>query len=290
MLSRLIRKSVLSSRSSPIVTSQRFLASSIPETERAEYCIKIETTEIAEDTDPSKVVVTEMDNYTPKPAPYYGPQRDYKNFPTMVQLEEPVKSRLCMFPESWFKFLYPKLGVTGPYTLGAGFILFLINKELYLIDDVEFRHTCAFFAWVYIFVRTPLGGMVRDLIWSKESGTDEALINLHKYNKEIRTDAIAHEKQEQWRLEGKNLLFQAKKENVGLQLEAAYRQSFMNTYHQLKRQLDYQVEVTKIDQRIKQQFMVKWVLNRVNESIGQASEKENLKQCIANLNALAARV
>lgn len=59
---------------------------------------------------------------------------------------------------------------------------------------------------------------------------------------------------------------------------------------QLKRQLDYQVEVTKIDQRIKQQFMVKWVLNRVNESIGQASEKENLKQCIANLNALAARV
>lgn len=181
------------------MTSQRFLASSIPETERAEYCIKIETTEIAEDTDPSKVVVTEMDNYTPKPAPYYGPQRDYKNFPNMVQLEEPVKSRLCMFPESWFKFLYPKLGVTGmflrtftctmapfmtrievrdsysvsfipgPYTLGAGFILFLINKELYLIDDVEFRHTCAFFAWVYIFVRTPLGGMVRDLIWSKES-------------------------------------------------------------------------------------------------------------------------
>lgn len=129
----------------------------------------------------------------PLPSPFYGPQRDYKNFPKMVQLDEPVKSRLCMFPESWFKFLYPKLGVTGmlqnllnpqlkscsvfisfllisgPYTLGAGFILLLINKELYLVDDMEFRHTVAFFMWVYIFMRTPLANMLRDLIWSEES-------------------------------------------------------------------------------------------------------------------------
>lgn len=47
----------------------------------------------------------------------------------------------------------------------------------------------------------------------------------------MRVDAIAHEKEQQWRLGGKHLLFQAKKENVGLQLEAAYRQSFMETFN-----------------------------------------------------------
>lgn len=58
---------------------------------------------------------------------------------------------------------------------------------------------------------------------------------------------------------------------------------------QVKRRLDYQVEVTKIDARIKQRFMVSWVIDQVNQSIPQISEKENLKQCIANLNALAAK-
>lgn len=58
---------------------------------------------------------------------------------------------------------------------------------------------------------------------------------------------------------------------------------------QVKRRLDYQVEVAKIDSRIKGQFMVNWVNEKVKESISKMSEKDNLKQCIANLNTLAAK-
>lgn len=116
--------SVLSSRSSPIIISQRFI--STPKEERAEYTMLIEETKISEETDPSKVVAVVMDNHTPKPLPFNGPQRDYKNFPDMVMPDEPVKSRLTMFPESWFKFLYPKLGVTGMWLkLSVVVIVFL---------------------------------------------------------------------------------------------------------------------------------------------------------------------
>lgn len=53
-------------------------------------------------------------------------------------------------------------------------------------------------------------------------------------NEQDRVDAINHEKKEQWRQEGKKLLFLAKKEAIGLQLEATYRENIMNLYNQVK--------------------------------------------------------
>ncbi len=51
----------------------------------------------------------------------------------------------------------------------------------------------------------------------------------------MRVQAIAHEKEEQWRGEGKFLLLDAKKENVGLQLEAAYREGVMDLYQKVRK-------------------------------------------------------
>jgi F-type H+-transporting ATPase subunit b len=50
---------------------------------------------------------------------------------------------------------------------------------------------------------------------------------------ETYTGAVEAEKKEQWRAEGQKDLFAAKKENVALQLEAAYRERLLTAFSEV---------------------------------------------------------
>lgn len=59
-------------------------------------------------------------------------------------------------------------------------------------------------------------------------------------------DSIVAEKKAQFQADGVKMLFDAKRENVSLQLEAVYRERIMEVYQEVKKRLDYQVEKVNV--------------------------------------------
>ncbi|XP_065211808.1 ATP synthase F(0) complex subunit B1, mitochondrial-like [Planococcus citri] len=123
------------------------------------YARPASTEVVKTEEQPEKPVTQLKADYIPLPSPFHGLERDLVNFPKPVRLENTSPCRMVFIPEEWFKFLYPKLGVAGPYTLGIGIMETLISKEFDLIDDAEFKHSVA---------KSPLGKMAADLFPTKK--------------------------------------------------------------------------------------------------------------------------
>ncbi|XP_055845558.1 ATP synthase subunit b, mitochondrial [Episyrphus balteatus] len=210
-----------------------------------------------------------------------------EQFKRPVRPEHPGKVRLGFIPEEWFQFFYNKTGVTGPYTFGAGLLTYLCSKEI-LVMEHEYYGGLSLGIMCIIAVKKI--GPAAAKYCDKEIDRIEAEWNDGRANElKVLAEAIEDEKKEQWRAEGALMLVDAKKENVALQLEAAFRERAMNVYNQVKRRLDYQVQCRHVERRINQKHMVDWVVKNVLKSITPQSEKETLNKCIADLSALAAR-
>ncbi|CAH2054032.1 unnamed protein product, partial [Iphiclides podalirius] len=212
--------------------------------------------------------------------------RDEKNFPRPVR-GEPGKVRLGFVPEEWFQFFHSKTGVTGPYAFGVGLTTYLCSKEIYVMEH-EYYTGLSIFLMVY-YATTRFGPKIAAWL-DKEIDAVETNWNEGRVQS-IKTleESIEDEKTAQWRAEGQEILVQAKKENVLLQLEAAYRERLMTAYTEVKRRLDYQLEKSNVERRLAQRHMVDWIVTNVTKAITPDQEKQTLDRCIADLSALAAK-
>ncbi|XP_067645928.1 ATP synthase subunit b, mitochondrial [Eurosta solidaginis] len=201
--------------------------------------------------------------------------------------EQPGKVRLGFIPDEWFQFFYNKTGVTGPYTFGVGLLTYLCSKEIYVMEHEYY--TGLSWAIICVFAVKKLGPPVAAFADKQIDQIENDWKSGRENELQTLAEAIESEKKEQWRAEGSLMLIEAKKENIALQLEAAFRERAMNVYNEVKRRLDYQVECRHIERRINQKHMVNWIVNNVLGSITPQQEKETLDKCIADLSALAVR-
>jgi len=212
-------------------------------------------------------------------------ERDEVNFPRPVRPIEPGKVRMGFIPEEWFTYLYPKTGVTGPYVLGVGLTTYLCSKEIYVMEH-EFYTGLSILIMVVYAVRKFGPGLGQSL--DKEIDEIEDSWKQYREGSIVAIkEAVEQEKAAQNSAQGETILFDAKRENVALQLEAAYRERLATVHSEVKKRLDYQLETANVKTRLQQKHMVDWIVSNVKSSITPAQESASLKQCIADLKGLA---
>jgi len=216
-----------------------------------------------------------------------GPERDLKNFPRLKRPVLPGKVRLGFLPDEWFTFFYPKTGVTGPYLFGSGLVTYLYSKEILIMEHEFYVGLCIIMMTVYG-VKTfgpSVAKTLDDAVDEQVNAVNQTRDDTLKYlNQTIKDEELA-----QWQAEGQKMLFEAKKENVALQLEAEFRRRQAQVFSEVKRRLDYQLEQVNIQRRLQQKHMVDWIVNNVVKSISAQQEKDMLSKCIADLKGLAAK-
>uniref|UniRef100_A0A8C3H196 ATP synthase subunit b n=1 Tax=Corvus moneduloides TaxID=1196302 RepID=A0A8C3H196_CORMO len=190
-----------------------------------------------------------------------------------------------LIPEEFFQFLYPKTGVTGPYMLGTGLLLYLLSKEIYVINHETVAAICILTVIVYGIKK--FGPDVA--AFADKLNEEKVATALAVKNEAIQTlqTAIEEEKKEQWRVEGRSYLFDAKRNNIAMLLEANYRERLLMVYNEVKKRLDYQVAMQTLKQQKEQDHMIQWVEKNVVQSITPQQQKESIAKCILDLKALS---
>ncbi|XP_067913378.1 ATP synthase F(0) complex subunit B1, mitochondrial isoform X2 [Heterodontus francisci] len=199
--------------------------------------------------------------------------------------EEGGKVRYGLIPEEFFQFLYPKTGVTGPYMFGTGLLTYLLSKEIYIINHETL--TAISIGIVILYGVKKYGKDVAKFADKLNETKVEKAQEVKDLAMNSLAEAIEEEKKEQWRIEGRHHIFDAKRNNVAMMLETNYRERLHMVYNAVKKRLDYQVGLQHLQRRLAQEHMVNWVEKSVIQSITPQQEKESIAKCISDLKILA---
>ncbi|CAI6373727.1 unnamed protein product [Macrosiphum euphorbiae] len=261
----------------------------------AKLCTSAVATTQTPETKPAVAVINESiivpgfpkPNGQPQPNPFDGPERDLVNFPRMVRLDDPPKTRYLFVPEKWFEVFYEKTGVTGPYVLAAGITTFVLSKEIWVVDH-EFPYVLATIGLFYVGWKKFAVSLADSL--DKEIREYEESCNAGRKGEiDSLKETVENQKIEKYRTEAEKHVIQAKRENVAIQLEAVYRERAVQAYKEVKRRLDYHVALADLTHTVQHKTMVNWIVENVLKSVADEQEKTIFKKCMLDLQALAAK-
>lgn len=218
---------------------------------------------------------------------FYGPERDYENFPTPKMRETYAPLKHDIIPLRWFDLLYNKSGVAGPYVLGGSALMYLFSKELICFDPDTGKLLAALVAISFVAHRKFMVKVCNSFQGIIDKEEDLLYKGPIRRAKEYTDLSIKQYKQEIDYMKNEDFVDNVYEENLGLMLEAEYRKRLSTVHYEVKRRLDYQLELHNTRRRFEQDHMVNWITGSVLKSITPQLEKDSIKSCIATLNSLA---
>merc|ERR1712002_39319 len=89
-------------------------------------------------------------------------------------------------------------------------------------------------------------------------------------------------------LEARPEFFNIMQNQVELQAEVTYRKRLLEVETEIKKRLDYQVEMQNVQRSIEEKHIAAWVENEVLKSIAEQKDEDTFQACLNDLEALAA--
>ena len=141
--------------------------------------------------------------------------------------------RHVIIPETFFKAFHAKTGVTGPYAFLTGLTTFLVSKEIWVLEH-EFLAGIEFYIVIAMIIKYVGKPIIAPMVDKAGQEDDAALAKIRQDEIDKYKTSIEAEKEAQVMASSYEELIQAKKDAVGLQLEAEYRSRLANAYTQVK--------------------------------------------------------
>jgi F-type H+-transporting ATPase subunit b len=217
------------------------------------------------------------------------PERDLVNFPYPERPTFEPKTRFLMIPDSWCTPFHKVTGASGPYLFYGGLFAFMLNKELWVFE--EQGHMLCGWILLYIIAKNAFGYRIDSSLYK---GYQERMDYFKGLIQEDLKEATEFRKTSAAETEAlkavKDNFPTIFKENMALQLEAAYRRNIQTVSTELKRRLDYLQETEATKQRFERDLLLKLIAEGVQKSID--TNEGNIKNayldnCIAQLKTLS---
>lgn len=176
-------------------------------------------------------------------------------------------------------------GQSAGTTLGVGLTAYIISKEVFVLNE-EFFLGLVMVGTIYQLSKA-VGGPIGKLLDARSKEILDSL-NADKEADLNRLDqSIVAEHEGELANQVRKEFFEVDKINNDMELEAEYRRRLLEVETEVKKRLDYQLDLERLENSIEEQHMAAWIEKEVVNSISEGQEQDALLQCIHDLNQLA---
>ena len=193
---------------------------------------------------------------------------------------------------AWHKTAWPawqmykdKAGESAAPVITLGLAAYLISKEIYIInDEVLLLFVMGGTAYQLTKAVGPAVGKMLD----QERAEILSTMNQGKFDQIKNLESqIEAAKEGEAALDNRKEFFDIIKMNNKMRLEVEYRKRLQEVEDEVKKRLDYQIDLQNLERSIEEEHIATWVEKQVIQSITAKQESDAISQCIKDLNLLA---